>query len=69
MNQPGDYDAGHEDGKRDAQIENHAEQLRAIWVEVKKQGTWQNRAIGYATAIATAGSLLIGLLIEKLGWS
>lgn len=65
MNNKTDYD----DGVRDAKLDTHAEQLKALWIEVKNHGTWQNRAIGYITALATAGSLLLGLLIKKLGWA
>lgn len=62
--QPKDYD----DGVRDEQLKSHTEQLKALWVESKNHSTWQNRAIGYITALATAGSLLLGLIFKKLGW-
>lgn len=58
---------GYGDGRRDADIKSLKEQMAQVWAELRESRDWQNRAIGYATAITTTLSLLIQYLFKKFG--
>lgn len=58
-----DYD----DGRRDTDIASLKDQARAMWTKLEAMQGWQNRAIGYVTAIATVLTLLVQYVFKKIG--
>ncbi len=57
----------YDEGQRDAKIERLQKDVDVLFDEMRMVRGWQNRAIGYVSAITLLASLLIQLGLKKLG--
>jgi len=57
----------YDEGRRDAEIEELKRQVRGLFNRVDDMKGWQNRAIGYVTAAGTLASIIVQMLMKKVG--